>query len=263
MNLNNPVISVVMPAYNSEKFISNSIDSVLKQSFASWELLIIDGGSNDNTLKIVESYSSRFHNIKLINNENDQGPAHARSLGLKKGTGEYFAFIDADDTWLEDKLSKQYLFMIKNNYFFSYTSYKLLSRDGKISNNKIPTHLSNTYKQYLGRRGIANSTVIIHKKCIVEDLYNSITSYHGEDTLWWLIIMREGFNSYLFDEPLTIYRDVEGSLSTKFFKHQVSVWYLYRRSLKIKFLKSLFYYFLYLSDVLRRRINFKIASLFN
>ena len=171
MIITSPVISVVMPSYNSEKFITNSIDSVIKQTFTSWELLIIDGGSNDNTINIVKSYLNNHQNIKLISNLNDQGPAHARSIGLKKGIGDYFAFIDADDTWLEDKLSKQHNFMKNNSYYFSYTSYKRLSKDGQISKSKIPIHSSNTYTRYLGRRGIANSTVMIHKKCIDHHQY--------------------------------------------------------------------------------------------
>lgn len=263
MIITSPVISVVMPSYNSEKFITNSIDSVIKQTFTSWELLIIDGGSNDNTINIVKSYLNNHQNIKLISNLNDQGPAHARSIGLKKGIGDYFAFIDADDTWLEDKLSKQHNFMKNNSYYFSYTSYKRLSKDGQISKSKIPIHSSNTYTQYLGRRGIANSTVMIHKKCIVEDIFNSISSYHGEDTLWWLIIMREGYNSYLLDEPLSIYRDVEGSLSSKFVKHQLGVWHLYRKSLNLNLYKAMLCYFLYLSDVFIRRVKFKITSFLN
>src|SRR5687768_13986927 len=101
-----PLVSVIMPAYNVEKFIQQSIDSVLGQTFSSWELIIIDDGSTDNTVPIVEENQARTDKILLIRQENKKQAA-ARNAGLRIAKGRWIAFLDSDDIWLPNKLEVQ------------------------------------------------------------------------------------------------------------------------------------------------------------
>ncbi|MDM8222236.1 glycosyltransferase family 2 protein [Limosilactobacillus vaginalis] len=101
----NPVVSIIMPSYNSKKYISAAIDSVIQQSFDSWELIIIDDGSEDGTLNIIDNYRKNDQRIKLLN-QRHRGAASARNLGINNAKGEYLAFLDSDDFYDLDFLYK-------------------------------------------------------------------------------------------------------------------------------------------------------------
>ena len=257
-----PLISVIIPSYYSENYIGECIRSIQKQTYKNWELIIVDGLSKDSTVEIVQKYQNRDNRLKLIMNPDDNGPAQARSKGIKISNGEYIAFIDSDDTWLPEKLEKQLKFMLQNDYKFSFTRYKKVYRDGTLSKSSLGGHKENTYKQYLRRRGIANSTVMINKICIDNEILNTCSKSHGEDTLWWLLIMKKGFNAYALQEILTLYRVVDGSLSSKVMNNQLTVWHSYRNELKLTFFEAAFYYVGYLMDVFFRRTIFIILNLF-
>jgi glycosyltransferase involved in cell wall biosynthesis len=106
------LVSIIIPTYQSERFISDAIDSVLAQTFKDYEIIIIDDGSTDHTQEVLKKYSD-LENIKLIWQSN-QGPAAARNFGIKKSSGEYIAFLDADDIWLPNKLERQIHFLEKH-----------------------------------------------------------------------------------------------------------------------------------------------------
>ncbi|WP_143531441.1 glycosyltransferase family 2 protein, partial [Rodentibacter trehalosifermentans] len=108
------LISIIMPAYNAEKYISKAIKSVLSQSYENWELLVIDDNSNDNTVNVVKAYL-HDRRIKLFINMKNKGAAETRNTGLDNAIGKYICFLDADDYWDKDKLSSQYIFMEQNN----------------------------------------------------------------------------------------------------------------------------------------------------
>ena len=116
-----PLISVIIPSYYSENYIGECIRSIQKQTYKNWELIIVDGLSKDSTVEIVQKYQNRDNRLKLIMNPDDNGPAQARSKGIKISNGEYIAFIDSDDTWLPEKLEKQLKFMLQNDYKFSFS----------------------------------------------------------------------------------------------------------------------------------------------
>lgn len=257
------LVSIITPSYFSEDHIDDCIRSVLSQTYENWEMLIIDGNSKDSTLKIIEKYLLSDDRIKLIKNFNDSGPAQARAIGIKKAKGDYIAFIDSDDIWSPKKIREQLNFMEINQYYFSFTSYKKLSRDNKLSSASIRGHFSNNFRQYLRRRGIANSTVMLKAECFDESIFENIGDSHGEDTLWWLLIMKKGYKSYLLDKPLTIYREVKDSRSKQVFKNQKSVWFFYRKQLKLGILDVIFNYFFYLTDVIIRRIRFYLKNNYN
>ena len=120
---NNGLVSIVMPSYNSEKYIKDSIESVLNQTHSNWELLIVDDCSEDQTVEIVKSFKDE--RIKLFQNQANSGAAISRNWALREARGKWIAFLDSDDIWLPNKLEEQLKFMIENNYSFTYTDYRI------------------------------------------------------------------------------------------------------------------------------------------
>ena len=117
------LVSIVMPSYNTEKYIVDSIDSVLKQTYTNWELIIVDDCSTDNTEKVVASYNDE--RIKFIKKEVNSGAGESRNIALREAKGKWIAFLDSDDTWLPEKLEKQIEFMLENDYKFTFTDYRI------------------------------------------------------------------------------------------------------------------------------------------
>lgn len=124
-----PLISVIMPTYNCGRFIKESIDSVLAQSYTNWELIIVDDCSTDDTERIVGTYEdSRIHYLR---NERNIGTALTRNKALREAKGKYVAFLDADDVWLPEKLEKQLAFMQDKGYAFTYHNYIEIDEESK------------------------------------------------------------------------------------------------------------------------------------
>ena len=118
--IQSPVISIIMPAFNSAAFIGISINSVIEQSFSDWELLVIDDCSDDETIKIIDNFSLSDDRIKLLKMPRNSGPALTRNFGLAHSSGKYVAFLDSDDIWLPDKLKLQLSFMESGAFDFTY-----------------------------------------------------------------------------------------------------------------------------------------------
>jgi glycosyltransferase involved in cell wall biosynthesis len=115
MKNNNPTISVIIPTYNRARLLPRAIESVLKQTFTDFELIIVDDGSTDNTKEVINSYIKKDNRITYVYQENSGGPAKPKNTGIKIAKGEYIAFLDSDDEWLPSKLEKQYKLYEDNN----------------------------------------------------------------------------------------------------------------------------------------------------
>ena len=127
------LVSVIIPYYKKRNFIKETIVSVINQSYDSLEILIIYDDTNLNDLEFLQEISKLDNRIKVINNNNRLGAGLSRNKGIEQSNGKYIAFIDADDTWLTDKLKDQIAFMKKNNYQISHTSYFIVSEKKKLS----------------------------------------------------------------------------------------------------------------------------------
>ena len=117
-------VSVITPMYNCEKFISETIESVLNQTYTNWEMIIIDDCSTDKSNQIVKQYIERDKRIRLIALNENSGAAVARNKGIEVSSGRFIAFLDGDDLWEPNKLEKQIQFMTEKNIGFSFTSMK-------------------------------------------------------------------------------------------------------------------------------------------
>ncbi len=131
--MHSPVVSVIVPSHNSAKFLPDTIESVVNQTFTDWELLVMDDGSTDNTLDVAMEYAKKDPRIKVFSmGYNSGGPAGPRNSAMKKAKGRYLAFLDSDDLWLADKLREQVEYLEANpGYFMVYTKC-IIQRAGKI-----------------------------------------------------------------------------------------------------------------------------------
>ena len=125
-------VSIIMPSYNVSRFISESIESVIAQTYQNWELLICDDGSTDNSKKIAHDYEALDSRILVINNKYPKGAPGARNSCLDVAGGRYIAFLDADDLWLPSKLDVQIDFMVGNRYSFVYSYHDVISEKGTL-----------------------------------------------------------------------------------------------------------------------------------
>lgn len=235
-----PLVSIVMPCYNSELYIKEAIDSVINQTYKNWELLIVDDISTDNTCDIVKSYCSLDKRVKYFKLERKGGASIARNFAIKKAAGRFIAFLDADDIWLERKLDNQVNFMLENDYAFSYTYFTLIDNDSNSLNllRKAPNLI--TYKTALKGNLIGCLTVMydVDKTGLIQIPYLK----KRNDAALWLRILKKVEKGHLLPLALSKYRKNEDSLSSgsKFLmlKHH---YLLYYRSENFSLFKSLYY----------------------
>ena len=125
------LVSIVMPAYNSEPFIEESIRSVQSQTYGDWELLIVDDCSTDKTISIANEIACGDSRIHVFQNKQNSGAAYSRNRALREAKGDWIAFLDSDDLWDKEKLAKQLSFMRDNRCGFSYTKYETVDEEGR------------------------------------------------------------------------------------------------------------------------------------
>lgn len=243
------LVSIITPAYNAEKFISQTIESVLNQTYKNWEMIIVNDCSSDNTRKIVESYKDK--RIILINLNENKGTANAWNIAFSKMKGEYIAFLDSDDLWSEKKLELQIAFMKKNNYSFTCTSYDWIDEESKPLNKIIRCSAVKTYNRVLSNTNIGLLTVILSRK-----EFPNIQVKNCLPLLWdlylWAILLNDGHKCYGLNQILSHYRIVSNSQSRNKKKHALAVWQLYRNELHISLISSIFFFSGYALNSLKR-----------
>ena len=235
-------VSIIMPAYMAEDFISEAITSVQKQSFTDWELLVTDDDSSDNTTLIVEGFAEKDLRIKLFRQEKNGGAWLARNRSLKAARGRYLAFLDSDDLWPPNKLSDSLNFMHSNEVSFCFTAFTRFESDPASFGTLVAVPSKATYSSLLGDNVIATSTVVIDRQtypdiCMPDSYY--------DDFACWLGILGDGDIAKGINQPLMYYRKTQGSLSRNKFKSAKMVWkalrYEQKLTLSIAFLNFLRY----------------------
>lgn len=238
-----PIVSVIMPAYNSRHTIATSIQSVKDQILTQWELLIIDDCSTESLEDIVSVFhDKRIHYIRLTRNK---GVANARNIGIAKAQGRYIAFLDSDDIWHPEKLSMQLAFMQKNHYAFTYTWYRQFTGDISQLGNLVKTKPVVDYKELLKGNDIGCLTVMIDREQI-QNIH--MPSQRHEDYITWLNILKQGWKAYSLPKELAYYRKSSGSLTSNKWKSLIWTWRVYRESQKLDLLetgKYMIYYIYY------------------
>ncbi len=233
------LVSIVTPLYNAEKYIEETILSVLNQIYINWEMLIIDDCSSDKGPDIVKKYIKQDKRIKYIKLEENSGAAISRNKAIELAEGEYIAFLDSDDLWKKEKLEKQINFMKENNYAISFTEYEEIDENGRKLNILIKTPKKPvTYRSYLLTNPIGCLTGMYSVKKLGK-VYMPLLK-NREDTGFWLNILKKD-KAYSLNENLADYRIRKGSLSFNKFSLIKFHWNLYREIEKLSIGESIFY----------------------
>lgn len=249
------LVSIIMPAFNAGKTIKKSIESVFKQSYKDWELIVIDDASTDNTQEIVGSLIKKEKRIVLLANKKNIGCPLAREMGIKASNGRWIAFLDADDLWLPKKLETQIAFHKKNKVALSYTQYRRINKSGRLGRIiKSPSQIS--YEALLKSNIIANSTALIDRQNIpIEDLLmNNKLSY--DDYPRWLNITRNYGPASGLSDSLMLYFYSSQTDSGNKLRSIYRTWEVYRVSQKLSPIKSLYYLIHYILNSLIKHSRF-------
>ncbi|MDQ6600119.1 glycosyltransferase family 2 protein [Bacillus salipaludis] len=245
------VVSIITPTYNAARFITETIQSVKEQTFSSWEMIIVDDCSLDNTVDIVKIEIEKDSRIRLIELKNNSGPANARNRAITSAKGNFLAFLDSDDLWQPQKLERQLMFMEKNNLAFSYTDYRIMTEVGEKTDIVFQVPEKMDYKDLLKNTIIGTLTVMLDKRKIGKvqmPLYRDCSEDYG----LWLSILSKGIQAYGLNEELAIYRKCENSLSSNKLKSARKTWNTYRKVEKINIPYSLWCFVNYSLNALKK-----------
>ena len=238
------MVSVIIPAYNSEKYISETIESVQKQSFQDWEAIIVDDCSTDQTFLLAKKYAIRDSRIRVIKMPQNRGVAVARNVGLENASGDYIAFVDSDDLWKPDKLQKQFAFMQKNGCVLSYSDYQFFDTDngalGKVM--RCPKQMS--ANDILRNTAIGCLTVMVNRKRAGE-FKMPLLSHTEDNCTWYQILKRTNQIALNVGEVLSLYRKGNESLTSNKFKAAKQQWGTYRNYYKFSIIKSAYFFICY------------------
>ena len=227
-------ISIVVPVYNAEKYIEETMDSVLAQTYREWELLLVLNGCEDATEEVVNRYKEAHsdRNIRMILENENRGAAQARNRGVKEATGRYIAYLDADDIWRPKKLEHLLAFMKKKDAAFVCSGYEFADENAKGTGKVVHVPETLQYRQALKNTTIFTSTVMFDTAKLPKEKIQ-MPVIKSEDTALWWKILREGYVVYGLDENLVLYRRPKKSLSSNKLEAIRRIWNLYRNSEKL------------------------------
>lgn len=247
------LVSIVIPVHNAEKYINETINSVINQTYQNWELILVDDCSTDKSIDKIKDIIKKNKKIKLIKLKKNSGAAIARNTGIDEAKGKYICFLDADDIWDKEKIEKQIKFITKNNYAFIFTGYEFMSEDGIPNGKKVFVPLKIKYSEALKNTTIFTSTVMFNmQKLSKNDIY--MPNVKSEDTAtWWKVLKKIDF-AYGINEILVYYRRSSGTLSSNKFVCIKRTWNLYRNVEHLGIFSSIYNFIFYLFNAVRRRI---------
>ncbi|MFS0788589.1 glycosyltransferase family 2 protein [Shouchella sp. 1P09AA] len=231
-----PLVSIVTPVYNCETFLTETIESILNQTYENWELLLINDASSDQSKAIADLFQQQDPRIHLYHLPQNRGAAVARNIGLHHAKGKYVAFLDGDDLWRPEKLARQVQFMEENDYVFTFTSYRIIREDGSERSKIIPAPEKISYDQLLANTIIGCLTVMLNREALGKLEMPTIRT--RQDFMLWLNILRTGTIAYGMNEELAAYRKVGNSISSNKWKAAKQNWEIYRKHEALPFAKA-------------------------
>lgn len=201
--MDNVMVSVVMPAYNCERYIKTSIESVINQTYSNWELIIVIDDSTDDTVNVVDRYNANPQIHYFVNKKN-LGVAKSRNRGALLAKGKYIAFLDADDIWMENKLEVQVKLMEDKQAVLSSVARELMDENGTLTGKIMPIQQEITYKKLLCGNTLNTSGVMIKTEVAKE--FPMAQDHLHEDYITWLKVLKKYGIAYGISEPLLKYR---------------------------------------------------------
>ena len=249
------LVSIIVPVYNVENFIGQTMDCVLAQTYRSWELLLVEDCSTDSTAALIRQYMERTGDprIRLISQASNGGAARARDRGLMEAKGRFVSYLDADDLWEPEKLEKELAFMKEKDAAFAFTGYEFADETGKGMGKVVHVPEMLTYKQALSNTTIFTTTVMFDlEKLKKEQLEMPVMK--SEDTALWFRVLRSGVTAYGLDDNLVKYRRAGKSLSSNKLEAIRRIWNLYRRAEGMNVINSAWHFCFWALRAVKRRI---------
>jgi glycosyltransferase involved in cell wall biosynthesis len=231
------LVSIITPTFNSEKFIAETILSVQKQTYANWEMILVDDCSTDKTKEIISHFIKDDARIKFIKLQKNSGAGVARNLAVQMAKGRFIAFLDSDDLWKPLKLEKQVAFLLSNNFPFTFSFYDCINEEGKYLNKRIESPQKLSYTQLFFCNFVGNLTGIYDVDCFGKIPISNLRK--RQDWMVWLTILKKIKTAKPVAESLALYRVRQDSISSSkwsLLKHNYSV---YRQFHKFNIVLSL------------------------
>lgn len=223
-----PLVSIITPSYNSEKFIADTIRSVQNQTYSHWELLIVDDCSTDKTEGIVRFFKQDDTRVTFHKLERNSGAGVARNQAVEMAGGKYIAFLDSDDLWKPDKLEKQIAFMEANNLPFTFSFYDCIDEEGNPLNKRVEAPKTLRYWQLFFCNFVGNLTGIYDREFFGKIPISGIRK--RQDWMVWLTVLKKIRKAKPVPESLAYYRVRKGSISSSkiaLLKHNYTVYRLH------------------------------------
>ena len=238
--MNNKKVSIITANYNGEKYIIDTIKSVLNQTYKNWEMIIVDDASSDNGCNLINDFCKQDKRIRLIKLEQNSGPAITRNKGIEFANGRYITFIDNDDLWHKDFLQIMVSFLEKNDIAFAFASYerKNESLEKDFGTFIVPEKVS--YYDILKSCPISCLTAVYDRSKIGKVYMPNILK--RQDYGLWLRILKKVKYAYGVKTPLAVYRMRPNSVSRNKLKAASYQWKIYRDVEKLSLIKSCYYF---------------------
>lgn len=227
----NETVSIIVPVYNAEKYIEETIRHVVAQTYTDWELLLVVDGGRDRSAQVIQEYKEAEgeNRLRLLVQEENQGAAKARNRGLQEARGRYIAYVDADDLWMPEKLELELQFMKEKQAAFVFSGYEFADQDGMRTGKVVHVPEQLDYRKALRNTTIFTSTVLFDTERIPRELLE-MPDIKSEDTALWWKVLRNGYTAYGLDRNLVLYRRPARSLSSNKLEAIRRIWNLYRRA---------------------------------
>jgi teichuronic acid biosynthesis glycosyltransferase TuaG len=248
--MEHPLVSVVMPAHDAEKYIAKPMASVLAQTWRNVELIVVDDASRDGTLALVEDLARTDERIRIVRLSPNGGVAAARNAGVAVARGSCIAFLDSDDWWHPRKLELQLASMRDTGVRVSYAPYDRMGEDGTLLS-KVRPPASVSYADMLKSNRIGNLTGMYERS--LGDVPFRKTGH--EDYVFWLEMVRRAGRATCVPsaEPLAWYLVRKGSVSSDKLKAARWQWHIYRNIEKLGLFASVFYLLHYIRNAIGKR----------
>lgn len=233
------LVSIITPTYNSEKFITETIQSVQNQTYQNWEMLIVDDCSSDKTVDIIQQFMEDDHRIHLIRLNKNSGASKARNKAINEVKGDFMTFLDADDIWFPEFIENSITTIQSTGIPFVFSSYKRSNEKLEFIYSDFIVPQKVTYTDILKTNSISCLTAFIDVKKLGVKFMPDIRK--RQDMGLWLKYLKEIPFAYGIQEPKAIYRIRENSLSRdkkKLLKYQ---WQFYREVEKLSVFESAYY----------------------
>ena len=248
-------VSIIVPVYNVRQYVLAAVDSVLRQSYENWELLLVLDGCTDGTDAVLEEFCAdrKDERIRLIRQPENRGAAQARNRGLTEASGRYIAYLDADDLWMPEKLARQMAFVREKKAAFSFTGYEFGDQEGKGTGHIVRVPEVMRYQDALKNTTIFTTTVMFDTAQISKELL-VMPQVKSEDTALWWKVLRNGYMAYGLNENLALYRRPGKSLSSNKLEAIRRIWNLYRKEEGLGVPKSAYYFCFWAVRAVLRRV---------